>query len=120
MGEDGIGDGEIEALGEAMHRDVDAVVGLGDGFAGDASMLGAEDDGEWLIDRYIVWCVALVLDGGDGDLVAALAQFGEGGAGVIVGVDVTDLVDPLVGAFGDEAGHLHGGVGFHDVKLLQP
>ena len=51
--EDGHGVGDVETLGEAVHRDLDGTVANGLGFVGKAGEFGAEEEGSFLIDGEI-------------------------------------------------------------------
>ena len=51
--EDGHGVGDVETLGEAVHRDLDSAVAHGLGLVGEAGEFGAEEEGSFLIDGEI-------------------------------------------------------------------
>lgn len=111
---EGHGNGDVEALGEAIHGYLDVFVGEVDSLRGEACKFGAEDECYGRGDVEVGDEGVVGVGSGSDNSVAAAAQLFIGRLDVGVGV----VVDPLGGAYGDVAGRVEGIVALHDMDVL--
>ena len=112
---DGGGDGDVEALDEAVHWDDDGLVGFFDHFGRDAVGFVAEDDGGGNGEIHLADRARAGVEVGREDLVAAAFEF----AGTIAGGLPAFDVEPFVGALADAVGVFEAFVEFDDVGALK-
>ena len=74
----GGGNADIEALGEAVHRNLDVHVGMFESVVGEACFLGAEYDGDRLVERQSVGSVVVLMRACGDNLIAFAVKVIEG------------------------------------------
>ena len=82
------GDTDVEALGEAVHRNLDVHVGMLQGVVGEAGLLGAENDGDRLVERQSVGRVVVLMRTGGHNLITFAVKQVES----LGGVELVDVV----------------------------